>query len=237
MDWLRRAIAVDTVSFEDLPRLLRERFVDAEGRYRVVALPTGDMSDAEQARAFVDAVARVVPRATGRPSLEVGVGDVVVESFRQAIGLAFVAVLIVLMLSLRSLVDALTVLAPITLAALITVACGVLFDVPFTLANVVAVPLVLGLGVDSGIHVFMRYRDAGALEDMMSSSTPRAVLLSALTTLAAFGSLSLSPHRGFSGLGILLSISVLALIYCTLIVLPAMISLRDRWLERRGARQ
>jgi hypothetical protein len=191
MDWLRRAIAVEAVSFEDLPLPLRERFVDAAGRHRVVALPSGDMSDPDQARAFVAAVERVAPRATGRPSLEVGIGDVVVQSFRQAIALAFVVVLVVLLLSLRNAVDALTVLTPITLAVVITVASGVLFDVPFTLANVVAIPLVLGLGVDSGIHVFLRYRHDGALEQMMSSSTPRAVLLSALTTLAAFASLSL----------------------------------------------
>ncbi len=69
----------------------------------------------------------------------------------------------------------------------------------------------------------------------MSSSTPRAVLLSALTTLAAFASLSLSPHPGISGLGLLLSISVIALLYCTLIVLPAMIELRDRWRVKGGA--
>jgi hypothetical protein len=97
------------------------------------------------------------------------------------------------------------------------------------MSNVVAIPLVLGLGVDSGIHVFSRYRRDGRFEDLMSSSTPRAVLLSAMTTLAAFASLSLAPHPGMAGLGILLSVSVLALLYCTLIVLPAMISLRDRW--------
>lgn len=98
-----------------------------------------------------------------------------------------------------------------------------------------AIPLVMGLGVDSAIHVYVRYRDDGTLERMMSSSTPRAVMLSALTTLAAFCSLSLSPHVGPSGLGILLSISVLALLYCTLIVLPAMICARTRWQSQRGA--
>jgi hopanoid biosynthesis associated RND transporter like protein HpnN len=235
MDWLRRAITVEAISFDDLPLSLRERLVDAAGHHSVLTLPSGDMSDAVQLREFVDAVASVVPRATGRPSVEVGVGDIVVRSFRLALALAFVAILVILLLSLHSVVDSLMVLMPITLAALITVVFGVLFDVPFSMANVIAIPLVLGLGVDSGIHVFMRYRHDGEFEDMMKSSTPRAVLLSSLTTLAAFGSLSLSPHPGLAGLGILLSISVLALLYCTLIVLPAMISARDRWQGERGA--
>jgi predicted RND superfamily exporter protein len=235
MDWLRRAITVTTVSFDDLPAGLRERLVDDEGRHAVVVLPSGDMSDALQVREFVEAVTGVVPHATGRPSLETGIGDIMIRSFRLAIGLAFVAILVILRLNLHSIVDSLMVLMPITLAALITVAFGAIFDVPFTIANVVAVPLVLGLGVDSRIHVFMCYRHDGAFEDMMNSSTPRAVLLSAVTTLAAFGSLSLSPHPGFAGLGILLSISVLGLLFCTLIVLPAMINLRDGRLHERGA--
>ncbi|MBW2386167.1 MAG: MMPL family transporter [Deltaproteobacteria bacterium] len=235
MEWLRRAMSVETVGFDDLPASLRERLIDIEGRHSVVALPSGDMSDAMELRGFVDAVASIAPHAAGRPSVESGIGEIVVRSFRLAIGLAFVAILAILIVSLRSVVDALMVLMPIILAALVTITMGILFDVPFTMANVVAIPLILGLGVDSGIHVFMRYRQDGAFVDMMSSSTPRAVLLSALTTLAAFASLSLSPHPGISGLGLLLSISVIALLYCTLIVLPAMIELRDRWRVKGGA--
>ncbi len=234
MEWLRRALSVETITFDDLPASLRERVVDIHGGHSVVALPTGDMSDAQQARAFVDAVTSVRPHATGRPSLEAGIGEVIVQSLRLAIALAFIAILIILRLSLHDFVEALIVLMPITLAALITVSVGILLDLPFTIANVVAIPLVLGLGVDSAIHVYVRYRDDGTVEQMMTSSTPRAVLLSALTTLAAFCSLSLSPHAGFSGLGILLSISVIALLYCTLIVLPAMINVRSGWQAKRS---
>lgn len=229
LDWLRRAVGVEAVTFDDLPASRRERLVDRTGRNSVLVLPSGDMSVVEELQAFVDAVSSIAPDATGRPAVEVGIGGIVVRSFRVAIAISVVAILVVLMLSLRSLVDALMVLIPITLAALITIAFAISFDVPFTMANVVAVPLVLGLGVDGGIHVFMRYRHDGALDHTLHSSTPRAVLISSLTTLAAFGALSVSPHRGFSGLGILLSIALVALLYCTLIVLPAMVALRDRW--------
>jgi len=108
----------------------------------------------------------------------------------------------------------------------------VLIDMPFNMTNVVVIPLVLGLGIDSGIHVYMRYRHAGSMSSMMESSTPRAVLLSALTTLAAFGSLAVSGHRGIHSLGVLLAVSVIALVFCTLAVLPAMIAMASG--NRRG---
>ena len=145
-----------------------------------------------------------------------------------AILIAFGAIFVVLVLTLHRVGDSLLVLAPITLAAFLTVAIGILTGTYFNMANVVAIPLVLGLGVDSGIHVFMRFRHDASLSEAIASSTPRAVMLSALTTLAAFGSLSLSAHRGISSLGVLLSVSVLGLLYCTLVVLPAMIVVRDR---------
>jgi hypothetical protein len=234
MDWLRRAVSAEAISFDDLPASRRERLVDGSGRNSVLVLPSGDMTDVRQLQAFVDAVTAIAPDATGRPAVEVGIGGIVVRSFRLAIALSLVAIGIILAISLRSILDAILVLVPITLAALITIAFGISFDVPFTMANVVAVPLVFGLGVDGGIHVFMRYRHDGTLDQTLNSSTPRAVLLSSLTTLAAFGSLSVSPHRGLSGLGILLSIAVLALLYCTLIVLPAMVVVRDRFMASRA---
>ena len=120
------------------------------------------------------------------------------------------------------------VLTPITLAGVFTCAFGVLSDTPFNMSNVVVMPLILGLGVDSGIHVFMRFRHDGSLADAMGSSTPRAVVISALTTLAAFGSLTLSSHRGIQSLGLLLTFSVICLIYCTVVVLPALILLRRK---------
>jgi len=237
IDWLRRALEVQQVHFEDLPQSLLDRLVAPDGRALVVALPREDLRDIQALRRFVDAVQSADPHATGRPVVEAGIGDVVVSTFRVAIGIALVAISLVLLFTLRSALDALLVLAPITLAACFTTAIGVLIEIPFNMANVVVIPLVLGLGVDIGIHVFMRYRDAGSLADTLSSSPPRAVLLSALTTLAAFGSLAVSPHRGIHSMGVLLSVSVLCLIVCALIVLPALITQRQRWREGRHPRR
>jgi uncharacterized protein len=228
IDWIGRAVTVDGVTFEDLPAELRRRNIAEDGRTRVVALPLEDVRDVDALERFVDAVNSVAPHATGRPAVEAGIGDVVVLTFRIAIGISFSLVFCILVVALRSFRYALFVLLPITLAALMTTATGVLIDMPFNMTNVVVIPLIMGLGIDNGIHVFMRFGDGASLEDMMVSSTPRAVLLSALTTLAAFGALAVSGHPGLQSIGVLLSFAVIYLVLCTLVVLPAMLALSSR---------
>lgn len=225
--WLRRAITVGPVDFSDLPTSHKARSVSIDGRARVVALPADDVRDTKSLEKFVSEVTRLDPMATGRPVVEAGIGRLVVVTFQTAIGLAFVTVALILGVALKSLKGVLLILFPISLAALITIATGVLFDLPFNLTNVVVIPLIMGLGVDNGIHVYMRYREGISVENMMDSSTPRAVLISAMTTLAAFGSLAVSGHRGLHSLGVLLSVSLICVILGTLIVLPAALSFMD----------
>ncbi len=228
IEWIGRAVTVDEVEYEDLPADLIRRSVAPDGRARIAVLPVEDVRDAEALGRFVDAVDAVAPHATGRPAVEAGIGQVVVLTFRIAIGISFLLVFSVLAVSLRSVADALLVLLPITLAALMTTATGVVIDMPFNMTNVVVIPLIMGLGIDNGIHVFVRFRGGESLEAMMTSSTPRAVLLSALTTLAAFGSLAVSGHPGMHSIGVLLAFAVIYLILCTLVVLPAMLALSER---------
>jgi len=233
IEWIGRAVTVDGVEFEDLPRELRRRSIAPDGRARVAALPTEDVRDPVALARFVAAVGSVASHATGRPAVEAGIGEVVVLTFRIAIGISLCVVFTLLVLTLKSFRDAIFVLLPITLAALMTTATSVLIDMPFNMTNVVVIPLIMGLGIDNGIHVFMRFRSGASLEEMMISSTPRAVLLSALTTLAAFGSLAVSGHPGMHSIGVLLSFSVIYLVFCTLVVLPAMLALAGRR-ERAG---
>lgn len=228
IEWIGRAVTVGGVTFEDLPAELRRRSVSPDGLARIAVLPVEDVRDADALGRFVTAVAEVAPHATGRPAVEAGIGQVVVRTFRIAIGISLVLVFSILVISLRSLFDAFLVLLPITLAAMMTTATGVLIDMPFNMTNVVVIPLIMGLGIDNGIHVFFRFRGGESLEAMMTSSTPRAVLLSAMTTLAAFGALAVSGHPGMHSIGVLLSFAVIYLVVCTLVVLPAMLALSAR---------
>jgi predicted RND superfamily exporter protein len=124
---------------------------------------------------------------------------------------------------LRRVRDVALVLAPLVLAASLMVAYTVVFDAPFNFANVIVLPLLLGLGVDSTIHYVMRAREGAAGTDVTGTSTPRAVLISAFTTIGSFGTLWLSAHRGMASMGELLTIAILVTLVCTLIVLPQLI--------------
>ncbi|MGA0395331.1 MAG: hypothetical protein ACO3MW_14885, partial [Rhodospirillales bacterium] len=121
--------------------------------------------------------------------------------------------------------DSLFVFAPITLAALLTVAISVLIDLPFNFANVIVLPLLFGLAVASGIHFILREKDETNSAGILYTSTPRAVVFSALTTIGSFGSIALSSHPGTASMGILLTIAITLTLVCTLLVLPALMAL------------
>jgi predicted RND superfamily exporter protein len=126
------------------------------------------------------------------------------------------------------------VFAPVFVAALWTLAVAAIFDVPFNFANVIVLPLLFGLSVDFGIHLVMRARDAeiadnGTVINPMRTSTPRAVLMSALTTIGSFGSIMLSGHPGTASMGQLLSIAISLSLLAVLVLLPAMLTLSARW--------
>ena len=220
--------AEPVTSLNQIPGPMRERFLSENGQALVIGLPKGDVTLTEDLRAFVSDVKSVFPDSTGRAVVEATVGDVVVNAFVTALVIALAAVTFVVLLATRSIVDTVLVLLPLLLAALATTATGVLIGMPFNQANIIVLPLIMGLGVDNGIHVLMRYRKDGSLDSLLRSSTPRAIVLSTLTTIGAFGALSVSVHTGTASMGILLTIAMLFLLVATVFVLPALLSLRGK---------
>jgi len=232
---LERALQARPIGLDDLPDLVVARQLAADGRSRIEVYPAEDISDNDALRRFVTAVQAIAPRATDTPVTLLGAGDTVVDALRKAVLLAVVLIALALMGLLRSPLDAILVLLPLSLAGILTVAATVLFDVPFNFANVIVLPLLLGLGVASGIHLVMRHRVEGAGTSLLQTSTPRAVLFSALTTIGSFGTLAISSHRGTSSMGLLLTITIGLTLVCTLIVLPAMLTLSRRRRQRLAA--
>jgi predicted RND superfamily exporter protein len=117
------------------------------------------------------------------------------------------------------------VFAPLALAAILTIAASVLLNLPFNFANVIVLPLLFGLGVASGIHLVIREgQTGGGAAEVLSTSTPRAVLFSALTTIGSFGSMALSGHPGTASMGLLLTVAIGLTLGCTLVVLPALMA-------------
>ncbi|MGY9003038.1 MAG: MMPL family transporter [Rhodospirillales bacterium] len=225
LETLRRSLNAEPVDLKDLPKSLQERRVAADGRARLKVYGEGDMLDREQLIKFVNAVRTLAPNAVGAPVVILESGRAVVSSFRDAGAISVVLIGLLLIFILRRMRDVLLVFAPLLLAALLTVAASILFDVPFNFANVIVLPLLFGLGVDGGIHLVLREREQNKSADVLHTSTPYAVMFSALTTIGSFSTIALSSHPGTASMGILLSIAIVLTLVCTLLVLPALMVL------------
>lgn len=218
---LAAQLNADYVEIDTLPEALRARYLSDDGQWRVDILPEADVRDFGALTDFVDDVSTVIPDLTGGAYQSIKAGETISAAMLQATGIAFAVVAAMLIFFIRRLRLVALVLFPLALAAVLTAAAGVLFNIPFNYANVIVLPLLIGIGVDSGIHLVLRHDQVAAGEGVYGTSTPRAVLFSALTTVASFGSLMLSPHRGTASMGELLSIAIAFTLICTLVVLPA----------------
>ena len=186
--------------------------------------------------AFVDSVDVVAPGAAGSAAEIIGSGRTVVLALQQALALALVAVTLLVFLLWRRVTDTALVLIPLGLATMLTGATAVLLGIPFNFADVIVLPLLLGIGIDSAIHLVHRARASGDPSlNLLRTSTARAVAFSALTTIASFGTMGFASHRGLATLGQLLTVGVSFTLLCNLVVLPALLTLRWRGAEREVA--
>ncbi len=230
MESLALALSAEPVRVESLPDSIRERWIARDGRWRVEASPDEDLNENEAIWRFAREVLSVAPDAVGEPVSGLRGGRVIVGAFVQALVTALVAIFILVLVLLKSVRDALIVLAPLLLAGGLTGAASVWFGTPFNFANIIALPLMLGVGVDSGIHMVHRARYLRPGESLLSSSTARGVLFSSLTTICSFGSLAISQHLGMASMGTLLTIAITLTLVCTLVLLPALLPQRaGRW--------
>ncbi len=232
LERLRGLLAPDEITLETLPESLTSHYSAQNGRTRVEVFPAENVEDNQALRRFVSSVQRQAPGAIGAPVTIMEVGQTIVDACIQATTLAIIASSLLLLVVLRRLGETLFVLLPLVLTLLLTVAACLALGIPLNLANVIALPLVLGLGIAFGIYLILRRREAGSpsMARVIRSSTSQAVLFSALTTMASFGALGLSQHPGMAGLGILLVVVLIMALLCALVILPALLA----ELERRG---
>ncbi len=231
---LRQSLNAREVTVEDLPELLRQRKIAADGRTLVEVFPSEAMTSNDALKRFVTAVRRVAPNATEDPVILLEGGDAVTTAFRQAGIFSLAAITVLLLIVLQSVIDTLLVLFPLALAAVFTASSSVIFGIPFNFANIIAIPLLFSLGVAYGIYLVLRERSADSIADVMTTSTPRAIFFSALTTMCSFGTLAISSHLGTASMGQLLTISLTLALVCTLVVLPCLLACRKRYFPRAG---
>jgi len=221
---LRAATQAFPFDEQDLPQSLSQRWHSQSGEYRLAIYPSEDINDNGSLRRFVQALQRVAPNATGAPMVALEAGEAVVHAFAQAFLLALAGIVVALLIVLRSFKYALLVLIPLLLSSLFTAALTVLLDVPFNFANIIALPLLLGLGIDSSLHMVHRsIHNELVSEVLIHTSTARAIFYSALTALVDFASLMLSSHQGTASMGILLTVGLTFTLICTLVILPVLL--------------
>jgi len=226
---LEESFEAEEITKKTLPVDLRERWQSTNNLYRIEVFPEKDLDDNAALEQFVNEVRTIAPNATGVPVINYEASKAVIKAFQQAFTLAIIVIAILLWLLLDKKSDTLLVLIPLFLAGLLTCAFSVWLNIPFNFANIIALPLLLGIGVDSALHILHRYRtvlpESGLL---LGTSTARAVFFSALTTTCSFGNLAISPHKGTASMGILLTIGLTLTLIVTLIVLPAVLTLPDK---------
>ncbi len=219
---LQAALEADSVTLETLPEALRQRWIAADGRYRLEISPARNLDDNRELVRYVDSVRSIAgARATGTPVINIEASRAVTTAFNQAFTTAVVLITVLLWIVLRRAREVVVVLAPLALASLLTTALTVALGVPFNFANIIALPLLMGIGVDSTLHMLHRYRTTfHDGRSLLRTSTARAVLFSALTTTASFGNLAVSPHAGTASMGVMLTVGLGMTLLCTLVVLP-----------------
>jgi hypothetical protein len=222
LEQIRTELKASPVSVETLPPDLVDDWMTRDGRARIQMLPSSGRADNEFLRNFSAAVLNVAPNASGAPISASASGDSVVEAFLQAGVYSAVAIVVLLALVLRRATDVMLTMAPVLLSGLLTFAtCGVL-DLPLNFANIIALPLLFGVGVAFNIYFVTAWR-AGETA-MLASSLMRAVIFSALVTATAFGALWLSSHPGTASMGRLLMISLGWELLVTILVRPALLA-------------
>jgi hopanoid biosynthesis associated RND transporter like protein HpnN len=220
LDDLRNMLRAQPVTLKTLPQDLVRDWMTPDGRARLEVVPKGDPNDNEVMREFARAVLAVEPRATGAPVSLQEAGRTIVNAFLQAGFWALLSITILLWIALRRFGDVLLTLVPLIVAGVITLEICVLIGMPLNFANIIALPLLLGVGVAFKIYYIMAWR-AGRT-NLLQSSLTRAIIFSALTTATAFGSLWFSSHPGTSSMGKLLALSLVCTMAAAVLFQPAL---------------
>lgn len=217
---LRKALAPDIVTIKTMPPSLVRDWVLPDGRARVEVTPRGNPNDTNVLRRFATAVLNATPLATGAAVSYYESGNTVITAFAEAGVLALLAIAILLFAALRRVTDVLLTLIPLLLAGVVTLELSVIWGLSLNFANIVALPLLLGVGVAFKIYYVMAWR-AGKT-GLLQSTLTRAVVFSAMTNAAAFGSMWASNYPGMSSMGKLMALALLCTMAAAVLFQPVL---------------
>jgi hypothetical protein len=212
------------LSVADLPPALRDRFVGVTGKYLLMVYPRDDIWSRAIQKRFIDQVGKVDPNVTGTPVQLYHYTQLLKDSYQQAAWYSLGAIAILVFLHFRSLLCVILALVPVAIGSLWLGGLMGCLGVPLNPANIMTLPLVIGIGVTNGIHILNRFAEEQT-PSILARSTGKAVLVSGLTAMAGFGSLILARHRGIHSLGCVMTAGLATCMIAGLTFLPALLNL------------
>jgi predicted RND superfamily exporter protein len=221
---LRDVATPAPITLADIPTPLRERYTGKNGKWLLQVFGKESLWDFEPLEHFAKQIQTVDPEATGKPFATVEGLRAMKEGFEWAGVYAFGAIVLVLFWDFRCPWRGLLALTPLAMGILTALGFMGLFGIPLNPANMIALPLVLGVGVDNGVHLihdFLATKTEGC--GRLSRAIGRGVLVKALTTMIGFGTLMISRQRGLAGLGFCLTLGVACCMTASLVFLPALL--------------
>jgi hopanoid biosynthesis associated RND transporter like protein HpnN len=212
----------------DLPDPIRNRFVGVTGKHLLQVYPKKDVWDHDAQAEFIRDLRTIEPSVTGTPVQLLEYTTLLKESFQQAAVYSLIAIAILVLIHFRKVSCVILSLLPVGVGALWMLGFMGLFNIPFNPANIMTLPLIVGIGVTNGIHILNRFAEEQH-PSILARSTGKAVLVSGLTTIAGFGSLIIAEHQGIRSLGIVMATGVTTCMVVGLTFLPALLNLLDRY--------
>lgn len=211
----------------DLPASLVDRFVGMHGKHLLKIYGRGNIWDTQALESFVHDVRTVDPHVTGNPLQAYEASLEMKSSYQHAAIYSLLVIVGVLMLDFRNFRDVALAALPLAMGVVQTFGLMGILDIPINPANLIALPLILGLGVDYGVHIVHEFREHGG-RYRMSPGTAVAVLTDSLTTIVGYGALMVATHQGLQSLGRVLTIGVTMCLFSSLVLLPALLTLVTR---------
>jgi hypothetical protein len=223
---VRQLLTAGPVNIDTLPPAVKQLWVAADGHALLEVSPKGDANDNANLKRFVAAVRTVVPEAAGTPVSIIEAAVTMVTAFVEAGVLSVLAIALILFIALRRWIDVALTLVPLLVAIVVTLEICVVIGLKLNFANIIALPLLIGVGVAFKIYYIVAWRSGET--NFLQSSLTRAIFFSACTTAIAFGSLWLSHHPGTSSMGKLMALSLLTTLAAAVIFQPALMATQQR---------
>lgn len=227
IDSLNTALNAEEVDLIDIPDEVKQRWISPK-YYKIDIIPKENLNDNSAMARFVKQQQAYDNTVIGSPVISIEAGNAVIDAFKSAFTYALIAITILLFFLIKQKTDAIIILTTVIIGSVLTFGFMLIFNIPLNFANIIGLPLLLGIGVDSGIHIVDRFRhEQGKNKNIFLTSSTRGVFVSSLTTICSIGNLAFSSHSGTASMGLLLTVGLASMMISTMMILPAFLIWQD----------